>query len=302
MDIPGSKELWPTIPAGGAQAYFDRSKIENTIEDIIVRVQQNEEPAPDKPVTITADWIKGSGGHNHNAGNDLKKPPKEKMGWIVNVEEADSSRGELATTTNGNGQIHLRYRAPEFGGQVKLIAQTINTQGDILSTDDQLTVRVPELVPLTDANIYEKIGGTPSHHGPRLDTSYPNSRSPDNNHWINETVGAILVSFSITYAEQFPKSPAVRYNDISLPSGGRFDINGRGSGSHTLHRLGQNVDVRTSPPQDDGILLINIEEIRDVIQEIDPNATVEEHGSIWTDQDGTRHDTRHFHIDFEIFN
>ncbi|MDZ7716206.1 MAG: hypothetical protein U5J95_08350 [Balneolaceae bacterium] len=120
MDLPDQKELWPTIPFGGAQANFDRSQVKNTIEEILVEVTRSEEPVPDQPVIISAEWIEGSGGHNHNANNDLKKPPSELMGWITNIEEADSARGELATTTNSDGELRLRYRTPSSAGRYGL--------------------------------------------------------------------------------------------------------------------------------------------------------------------------------------
>lgn len=80
MEVPGQDELWPTITSGGAQANFDRSQVKNSIEEILVEVSREEEPVPDQPVIIAAEWIEGSGGHNHNGGNDLKKPPLELMG------------------------------------------------------------------------------------------------------------------------------------------------------------------------------------------------------------------------------
>jgi len=294
LNLLGPDTAWPTLERGDVQARFNLSQVDNIIEDIVVTVTKSTgEPAPNQSVQIEAIWVTGSGGHSHT-----NAPPKSKMGVLsvfLPVPLAPKEgRGIVTAQTDEAGKIYLSYATPKFGGQINLVATLQTAAGQ--SDAKQVNVRVPGLVPLPNSPIYEKIGGTVAHHGPPLFTS------EDDNHQVNESVGAILVSFAAIYSENFPNFPKVRYNDISLPNGGLFDIDGNWAPSHKLHRIGQNVDVRTSPPREDGILLENIEEIRDMILDIDPNATVDEHGSIFiSKKTGNRIDSRHFHIDFEIF-
>lgn len=116
--------------------------------------------------------------------------------------------------------------------------------------------------------------------------------------------GSFSIALAVIYNEQYFEFPKIRYNDISLPNGGRFDINGQwvGNRNHKLHRLGFNVDVRTSPPRGDGIPLILEDEIQRLIRELDSDGIVDIHGSRFRDKDsGEWIDTRHFHIDFRTF-
>ena len=299
IEVCGTRQI-PVVPDEGVQANFDLSQVENTIEEVVVTVKKDEEPVENQTVTVTAEWEPGSGGHDHGGSDDLLVPPQDDMGWIVNLEEADSAEGELQTFTNADGQIKLRYRAPEFGGNVVLKAAVVPPNADTLFARDTLSVHVADLVLLPAFDFHEKIGGTPSHHGPRLDSLHLSSRTPDNNHWVNEVVGALLVSLAVIYSEQFPSSPTIRYNDISLPNGGLFDINGRWVTDHQLHRIGQNVDVRTSPPQDDGIPLVLVRRMEEILIDLDPNSTIQIDGSRRV-ENGRIRDSRHFHVDFEIF-
>lgn len=291
LTISGSKKAWPTLEGGDVQAYFNLNKVDNIIENIQVQVTKaNGQPAPNELVEIEVFWITESGGHNHP-----NIPPKNEMGVFSVSLSAPLSpkegKGLVTAKTDEDGKIYLKYTTPEFGGEVNLTA-TLQSASDKSDTK-QVVSRVPGLVPMPEFEYYKKIGGTSAHHGPP-------GYSDDNNHWVNETVGAMLVSLSTIYNNSFPDFPNVRYNDISLSNGGLFDIFSEWESPHQLHRIGQNVDVRTYPPQPDGIPLGNIEDIRDMVKELDPNATVEEHGGEWTDEKGY-HDTRHFHIDFEIF-
>lgn len=306
LNITGDDRIWPTISPHGVQATFRNNLghlVKNTT-DFIVSTASDGEPKANQLVEISAEWIPESGGHNHNGKNALKAPPEALMGRFTNLSNHETANGKISATTDSEGIIHLQYEAPEFGGEIDLKAQ-LTTEDGIIEASESLTIRVPGLVLLTDASqLYEKVGGVPNHHGPRLDGGFPGSRTPDNNHWVNETVGQLLIALAVIYNEAFPDRHKIRYNDISLPNGGRFDINGKWAGSryHTLHRLGFNVDVRTSLPRDDGIPLTLEDEIQRLVKELDPNAIVDVHGSRYRHPDtGNWSDSRHFHIDFRIF-
>ncbi|MEX2602788.1 MAG: hypothetical protein WD361_01230, partial [Gracilimonas sp.] len=249
LELPDSAEVWPTIPRGGASHLFDFTQIDNMLEDITVAVLNNEEPVSGQPVNVTTEWIEGTGGHNHNGNDDLSLPPQNRMGWIINTIEADSAQGQLETVTNEDGKIRLIYRAPEFGGQIRIIAQT-NINGEDLFADDTLEVMVPDLVRLPNSNEYNKIGGTSSHNGPPLN-------GEDNNHYGTQAFVDSLGSLAVTWNELADSAiinadeTPLRFNDMSLPNGGKFDLDGRWLTelvgiAHDYHRVGRDLDIRTT--------------------------------------------------------
>lgn len=270
LEIPNPKEIWPTIPNDGARTEFDRSQVENTAEEILVTVTRDEEPVEGQPVTLTAEWIPGSGGHNHNGTRDLQQPPQELMGEFVENDE-DPTAGVLQTTTNSDGEVRFQYIAPEFGGELKLVAKTLNAYNDTLSAEDSLTIRVPDLVLLSEGEHYEKVGGTPAHHGPRLDNLYQNNRTTDNNHYGTSAFVDSLVSIANAWhnlvsedSTQDIRQTPLNINDMSLPYGGKFDIEGKfldRASYHAFHRLGRDADIRTTrdfplnPPARNGVFL-----------------------------------------------
>ncbi|MGF1670098.1 MAG: hypothetical protein ACFCU6_06600, partial [Balneolaceae bacterium] len=252
MEITGPSEIWPTLPETGVQRAFNRDLIDNSTR-LFVSATSDGMPIAGQTVRISAEWIPESGGHNHN-GSGLKIPPDSLLGIFQNLSTDETSAGAILAVTDTTGTIHLEYTSPEFGGDVDIKAGQPGTESSI-EASRRLEVRVPGLVLLPDFERYEKVGGVPNHHGPRLDDLHTGNRTPDNNHWVNETVGQLLIALAVIYNDQFPELPTIRYNDISLPNGGIFDIGGRWTSPHSLHRLGFNVDIRTSPPRSDGIAL-----------------------------------------------
>ena len=60
-------------------------------------------------------------------------------------------------------------------------------------------------------------------------------------------MNATLVNLANSYVAVFPNNP-LAYNDMSLPTGGLFDISGGWSKPHVSHRLGNDADLRFPPP------------------------------------------------------
>lgn len=118
---------------------------------------------------------------------------------------------------------------------------------------------------------------------------------------MDEDVRPMLLSLAAIYHDKYPNLPLIRYNDISLPNGGLFDVKGTWTTSHQLHRLGQNIDIRTRPPRGDGIPFVLLGKVREIVRGLDVKSTIEIHGSTWTDEDGDYNDSRHFHVGFELF-
>lgn len=253
LEFPGSKEVWPSIPGTGANNNFDFTSVENVITDIIIEVKEGDLPKEAQDVTITAEWVKRSGGHNHDGGNDILILPDDRMGWIISTTENDSSHTELRVATNSEGEINLNFRAPEFGGEIAIEAWTLQAPGDTLFATDTITVKVPDLVLLPDGDNYEKVGGTASHHGPRLDNQHEDYREPDNNHYATEAFRDSLISIADAWAELVTNDSTLdneqtplNINDLSLPNGGKMDVFGSWNAPHATHRVGRDADIRTT--------------------------------------------------------
>lgn len=252
IELPDSAQVWPHIPAAGARPEFNFGQVEDVMDNILVTSTIGGQPEEDREIVVTTRWIEGSGGHLHN-GSQQQSPPDSLMGWIVNIADADSAHTQVQATTNTDGEILLRFRAPQFGGRVAIQAALAIAPGDTVFATDTIAVKVPGLVLLTDGSNYKKVGGTNNHTGPRLDNAHLNFRTPDNNHYAIPAFRDSLISLADAWADSVQSDSAqdnrqtpLNINDISLPNGGLFDISGRWRISHRHHRVGTDADVRTT--------------------------------------------------------
>ena len=92
-------------------------------------------------------------------------------------------------------------------------------------------MQVSGLVELADGGAIDTIGVTTTH--------------PDS-HWGTPGVVAALMALGDSVQRRFGRGIAV--NDMSLPSGGKFDLNNGydPSGAHDEHRVGTSTDLRTN--------------------------------------------------------
>lgn len=247
IDITEPKEVWPTLPTAQGGNPDNRNMIDTTIVTLTI----NGEPVENQQVTITALMVLAdSAGHNHDEAGAQETPPIDSLGTLRHLgPNVNGANNTITAQTDTNGVIRLSYTASAFGGFIELTAQTV-LQGDTLVAKDTLLVKVPNLIPLPDNTPYLKVGGRCNHYGPRLaaDPTHANCRNPDNNHYA--PLGVILSTQLIAFAYQdsFPNEYVLRINDISLPYGGLFDINGTWKPPHNSHRTGEDVDVGTELP------------------------------------------------------
>ena len=223
---------------------------------------------PPYEVTITNAVLDGSGGHSH-AGS---RP----TGYLVT---ADGDTVKIQKFDTGPDTIRSTYQASRFGGQERVIAK-LNLP--MIADSDSVVVRVPHLGLLPDGSNYELIGREDSHPV---------------NHWADVALLQWLPEIAAEYLEQFEPDNVIKYNDISLPLGGGFDVGGHwdqdllpDSSGHQLHRLGRSVDVRTNPYHRDGVPINEKDELQDLVRVHDPSATIQIHSPNKRNQ--------HFHIEF----
>lgn len=222
--IPEPAQIWPTQTGDEGQ---------NVQENIEVKMEKDGEPVANQKIIINLQMILPSGGHDH-----VNQPPANLMGQLV----GDRPGGiQVTVTTNDLGIGYINYTAPEFGGIFKFAAIT-NIGGNTLQKADTLTVRVPDLILLPESEHYTKVGGTAIHHGP------PIYLEEDNNHFGNQTTIQTLENIAKSWHTQFPNEHTLYINDISLPFGGLFDVNGNWLPEHSSHRTGMDVDIKTELP------------------------------------------------------
>src|SRR5256712_11538146 len=94
----------------------------------------------------------------------------------------------------------------------------------------QVIVAVNGLSELGASADYSLVGSTTTH---------------PNNHFGTSAALANLPLIASDYLNQFPGADILRYNDMSLVDGGKFDLSNdwSSSGDHAEHRIGINCDV-----------------------------------------------------------
>lgn len=168
-------------------------------------------------ITFSASATSGSGGHASHAGT---RP--------VGTFSANT------VTTGANGQAQSTWTSPVFGGESKIKA----TWGEQSATKT-VDVRVPSLQQLSGGSTYSIVGSTTTH--------------PVNN-WVTSSAASGLTGIASDYKQAYyptgsmPSGDRLRYNDMSLEKGGKFDLaaNWCASCSHAEHRVGVNCDVGSS--------------------------------------------------------
>jgi hypothetical protein len=241
--LHGSREIWPLLPpASPTNPHPDNTTL------LEIQMTRGGEPVASHPFKLWTEYVDRSGGHDHDEQQPRPRRPEGDFscnGHFVSAQSAPNQRGNpMKESTQVNGKAAYEYVASIFGDRMLLKVQS--RSNSLLWDTLSVAERVPDLELLPERPYYLKIGGRCNHYGPRDDTNYQGCRTPDNNHWgVGFTLNAID-SISANYQRIFPADPILKINDISLPTGGRFDIWGHweGNSDHEYHRLGRDVDIR----------------------------------------------------------
>jgi hypothetical protein len=150
----------------------------------------------------------------------------------------------LDDVTGADGRFDVTYHASIWGDTMKIYLESRTNR--LLKDSVKVVERVAELQQLPASVNYTQIGGTCGHHGQSDNPNVPQPcRTPNNNHWAAASVNTNIENIAAEYRRLFPNLPPLAINDMSLPYGGKFDINGKWTGDHTYHRNGLDVDVRS---------------------------------------------------------
>ncbi len=185
----------------------------NSTLTLLVSVESNGGPLPDRSVELTVDGVEQSGGHQHGG----TMPP--------------GSLSSTSVSTGASGIAEVTFTADVFGGSV----QVGGTSSGAASALETISVRIPGLVELFEAGSVDTIGVTTTH---------------PSNHWGTSQMIGALVALADTFRHYTQNARTLQVNDISLTLGGKFDvaptpINYNPDGDHKEHRAGVSADIRT---------------------------------------------------------
>ena len=201
-----------TLNPSEIQPYYENHiPLQESRANVIVEVRTRKgTPVGNFSVRLLAKRELYSGGHDHGT---LEDPGP------VGVFGATTGK------TDENGRFTTTYTASAFGGVDSIFAfENIEHPKD--TAKFALTVRVPGLIELSGESYYVLTGATALH--------------PHNHFGTQNTINSIK-SVARTYYDS--TTHRLKINDISLPYGGLYDINGDWRRPHDTHRLGTNVDV-----------------------------------------------------------
>lgn len=179
---------------------------------------------------------------NQSVTLDLVAPTEENGypdfgGHLSSQHTGQRLRGRLASrrgTTNAQGVWTTTYFAPIFNGVHRILAKSGGVE-----VGQNVTTQVTGLTESGAGTNYNLVGSTASHP------------SPGNHYGTSSAVnslGQIANDFKAEWYStvDIPDGEKLRYNDMSLPQGGKFDLDhnwSEANARHAEHRQGINCDV-----------------------------------------------------------
>lgn len=185
-----------------------------------------------------------NGGHTHDATNNANARPLGGLAY-------GGANGEpLVSGSTGNSWAVVTHSMPEFSGKIvtrvdlKVPPPTSNWYWLCRESDNHrcldsstsrtlltLDVRVPRLESLPDgaAGPYIKVRGGAANH-----------KNADAYYGLPVAISALTQMASL-FKDRIGAPLSI--NDMSLPKGGKFDVDGSWSGDHGEHRIGLSADI-----------------------------------------------------------
>lgn len=186
-------------------------------------------PVANQTVNLTAQAVQASGGHDgpdHGGGRPA--------GTFAANTCTTNSNGDCIASGGGAPA----YTATVFGGQETITATAKLADGTSVGASATLSVAVPLLQDFsqTPSNGTWTLAGNPTTF-----RACPGKTFHPSSHWIGQDAEIRMLNAIFGY--YMSTSQSVPLNDMSLQSGGLFDICGHWVKPHTCHRTGASVDV-----------------------------------------------------------
>lgn len=189
--------------------------------DITAKVTSGGQPKSGVAVGFAVKVTDKSGGHDHSG-----------------TDRPNGTVSPAQGSTDANGEIKLKYVAPEVAGTYTITA-TCGSCSNAYAVK-VVEVKVPDLVnifklPFRDSQwAYPGIGQTTKHA---------------DQHYLTVAAATRMLDISRKFQKIWPAAPKLTLNDASLVWGGKFDISGaweQNPRAHAEHRLGDNIDIRAN--------------------------------------------------------
>ncbi len=247
----GDREVKPTY-FNSRGTRIGRAVDSREVFDVIMT--RGNKPVEGHEFELYTNYVNGSGGHNHT---NIRPDTEENYGYFLRVGN-DTHVRPLVDTTNAQGRVdNLTYVASIFGDTMRVFIKSLKNK--LMRDSLSIVERVPTLEVLGVHANYILYGGSENHNGP------PNF-TVDNNHYGTPTLNGALENIASDYITAY-QGVRIRINDMSLPNGGKFDINGSWGGSHSSHRCGKNADISARGINESGTLVeLNLIKMRAIIR------------------------------------
>ena len=233
-------EVQPVIPP----ATVNHPNTENR-KEFAVRLTRGGKPVASHPFHLTTNYVDGSGGHDHI--DPRRTEDREHFGHFILVRTQGHVDQPYDGETQADGKDQFDYVASIFGDRMKIRVDSRRNQllWDTLSVAE----KVPGLMPLpTGVNNLVTYTSTERYH------------SRENSNYARADVVAAVSRAVTSYAEEYGLEDDVFLAaiDMSLPLGGKFEINGdweSGKGPHQYHRVGKSIDFSHTYRDDSGAVI-----------------------------------------------
>jgi len=175
-------------------------------------------PMPDVEISLSADAVEGSGGHNHNSARPA---------GLLSAEGIPPAQS-ITVKTGADGKFTAVYTAGLFGGFETVTARAAGLAD--VSTSTVIEVKFPGLAALSPSALAVKYNLT------------SNAADHFNTHFGVPSAVNRIAGLSADYYSQTGGNIA-GINDMTLEYGGVFDVNSDWMPPHELHKDGKSVDI-----------------------------------------------------------
>lgn len=230
--------------------------------------KQDGSVAPNIDVTLQAEVLANSGGHNH----DDEARHTIHMGVLSSPQGVSAQNGKVLAGNTGLEGLRFMFKAPRISGDHTISASCTGCTQD---GPMEVWVGVRGLMALGNGP-WVLIGRKPDH--------------PDN-HYMAPLGSQRLAPLAALYRGRFPNDPVLHLNDASLERGGLFDFNARFGSPwvppHQKHRDGMAIDIRANS-ESGAVPSVNFAEFVRIARKVGGSAGIHSPGT----------SNQHFHVTF----
>ncbi len=199
-------------------------------------------PAAAAVATLTVEPVDSSGGHNHDAGSRPKGTFFPPDAGNAELQTKNRVRDHLEVALDAGGRGRAVYRTSGLSG-LEVVRASVTQNGSTGVGKDTIRIRWPGLVAMPrSGTTYVFSDQTPQTGG---------RRHGNVNHWVEpgfrDGVLAVFDRYMATVPEpRFSDGDRFVITDASLEWGGLLDVASTvpWRNPHSLHRTGQDMDVR----------------------------------------------------------